>query len=45
MSVTRPSEKPEGKEAGTERPEAWPEATLRTFCVNDAAIRFRSQPQ
>ena len=43
--VTRPSEKPEGKEADAKRPEAWPDATLRTFCADDTAIGLRSRPQ
>jgi hypothetical protein len=43
--VARPSEEPQGKEAGAKRPEAWQLATLRTFCGNDAAIRLRHRPQ
>jgi len=43
--VTRPSEKPEGKEVGAKGPEAWLDATLRTFCAGDEAIGLRSRPQ
>jgi len=43
--VTRQSEKPEGKEVGAKGPEAWLDATLRTFCAGDEAIGLRSRPQ
>jgi len=41
--VTRPSEKPEGKEVGAKGPEAWLDATLRTFGADDEAIGLRSR--
>ena len=43
--VTRPREKPQGKEAGAKGPQAWLYATLRTFRADDAVIRLRSRPQ
>ena len=43
--VTRASEKCEGKAAGAKRPEAWLDATVRTFWADNAAIALRSRPQ
>jgi hypothetical protein len=43
--VTRPCEKPKGKEAGAKGPEAWLYATLRTFRADEAVIRLCSRPQ